>query len=346
MKKTITILAVVLITTTIFAQVPSYVPTNGLIGWYPFNGNANDASGSGNNGILFGPTATADRFSINNSAYNFNGTSDYISVPNIAIQGTLSRSTSFWVKTSTTNPGSMVIATGSNTNQDGATYNLRLDNQSQFIGFMGGNFTSGGYDYIPAGNTVLNNNIWHNVVATFSVDTINFYIDGIFEHTVNLPISTNGQGNFIGKSNDINIGNESWFAGIIDDIGIWNRVLTQQEITNLYTGNICITNITVTDTLLINTTITGYNPITYLNTIKVYPNPSHDHITIDNGNLATLNGYQMKITNSLGQIVFQNTINQQQFYLSLTGWTGNGLYFLYLIDGQGNIIDIRKIVLQ
>jgi hypothetical protein len=34
------------------AQVPSYVPTNGLVGWWPFNGNANDESGNGNNGTV------------------------------------------------------------------------------------------------------------------------------------------------------------------------------------------------------------------------------------------------------------------------------------------------------
>ena len=45
-----------------FAQVPSYVPTNGLVGWWPFNNNANDESGNGNNGAITGTTITADRF--------------------------------------------------------------------------------------------------------------------------------------------------------------------------------------------------------------------------------------------------------------------------------------------
>jgi hypothetical protein len=50
--------------------------------------------------------------------------------------------------------------------------------------------------------------------------------------------------------------------------------------------------------------------------------------------------------NSLGQQVFQNTINQQQFNIDITAWGGNGMYFLQLIDNSGNIIDIRKILLQ
>jgi hypothetical protein len=39
-------------------NVPSYVPTNGLVGWWPFNGNANDESGNGNNGTVNGATLT------------------------------------------------------------------------------------------------------------------------------------------------------------------------------------------------------------------------------------------------------------------------------------------------
>jgi len=90
----------------------------------------------------------------------------------------------------------------------------------------------------------------------------------------------------------------------------------------------------------------GYNPITYSNTIKIFPNPSNDHITIDYGDFASLNGYQLRIDNSLGQQMFQSAINQQTSYISLSTWTGNGLYFVHIIDPQGNTIDIRKIVLQ
>jgi hypothetical protein len=116
----------------------------------------------------------------------------------------------------------------------------------------------------------------------------------------------------------------------------------------------CITNVTVydtlhttvTDTLVINTNIVGMNPPNSLNTIKVFPNPASTHITIDYGNFAIMNGYQLVIENSIGQQVFQTNINQQSDYLSLATWGGNGLYFVHIIDPQGNTIDIRKIVLQ
>ena len=63
-----------------FSQVPSYVTTNGLVGWWPFNGNANDESGNGNNGTVNGATLTADRFGVANKAYGFDGVDDFISV--------------------------------------------------------------------------------------------------------------------------------------------------------------------------------------------------------------------------------------------------------------------------
>jgi hypothetical protein len=115
----------------------------------------------------------------------------------------------------------------------------------------------------------------------------------------------------------------------------------------------CITNVTVydtllttvTDTLIINTTLSLPAPNNE-NTILIYPNPASDHITIDNGNFAAMAGYSIKIENNAGQQVFQNTINQAQFYVDLSTWTGNGLYFVHLIDAQGNTVTVRKIVLQ
>lgn len=73
-----TAIAVFGIATTTLAQVPSYVPTNGLVGYWPFNGNANDESGNGNNGTVNGATLTSDRFGSTNAAYSFNGVSNYI----------------------------------------------------------------------------------------------------------------------------------------------------------------------------------------------------------------------------------------------------------------------------
>jgi hypothetical protein len=116
----------------------------------------------------------------------------------------------------------------------------------------------------------------------------------------------------------------------------------------------CITNVTVydtllttvTDTLIINATITGLNPPSNQNTLKVFPNPANTHITINYGNLSSMIGYTLKIVNSVGQTVFTTQINQQTSYIDLSTWTGNGIYFVQLIDPQNNTIENRKIVIQ
>jgi hypothetical protein len=123
------------------------------------------------------------------------------------------------------------------------------------------------------------------------------------------------------------------------------------NVATIQIADTCITTVydtlltTVTDTLIINTTLSLPAPNNE-NTILIYPNPASDHITIDNGNFTAMAGYSIKIENNAGQQVFQSAINQAQFYVDLSSWTGNGLYFVHLIDPQNNTVTVKKIVLQ
>ena len=81
MKKLLLLLSVFSVTLGTAQSVPNYVPTNGLVGWWPFNGNANDISGNGNNGTVYGATLTNDRNGNLNSAYDLDGSNDYIQIP-------------------------------------------------------------------------------------------------------------------------------------------------------------------------------------------------------------------------------------------------------------------------
>ncbi|MFN5208331.1 MAG: T9SS type A sorting domain-containing protein, partial [Bacteroidota bacterium] len=133
---------------------------------------------------------------------------------------------------------------------------------------------------------------------------------------------------------------------MLSDTCIFFQTVLDTITTTLTVYDTVTTYLSVTDTLLIQTTITSINPPNNSNTLRVFPNPTNDHITIDYGNFSIMNGYQLKIENSLGQQVFQTNITQQSDYISLTNWGGNGLYFVRIINPQGNTIDIRKIVLQ
>lgn len=241
-------MAIIALSINAFAQIPS----NGLIGWYPFNGNADDESVNTNDGTVTGATLTTDRFGNTTSAYSFNGISNKISVPNIAIQGANDRTISFWINTASTVSPSMIISTGSSNFDNGGTFNLRLDNQNRFIGFMGGCFTQGGYDYIPSGTTVLNNGSWHFILATYTSGTLKLYVDGVLEHTSSLNLNTVGQSNFIGVS-QYQPANSNWFNGKIDDVGFWNRVLTPSEISAVYNYTPCSdTTVVSTQTIYVS----------------------------------------------------------------------------------------------
>ncbi len=340
-----------------FAQnVPSYVPTNGLVGWWPFNGNANDESGNGNNGTVNGATLTVDRYGNASKAYSFDG-NDWIEVNNNLNQnvGAGSFTLSCWaLKAGSNNIHHLITRNQATSNQDAiSSYILRY--QFNTIATSGpssapANLNNGGCTTPQINN--LNN--WNSIVAVFdsASATYSIYQNGALISSCNITQNINSFNNngkiYFGVENPTAsfVSGPLFLTGNIDDIGIWNRALTQQEIADLYNGNICYQNITVTDTLLINTNITGYNPVSYENTIRIWPNPTYDHITIDAGNLNTMSGYSIRIVNALGQQVFQSAINQQQFYLDLSNWTGNGIYYVNIINPQGVTIDTRKIVLQ
>jgi hypothetical protein len=154
-----------------------------------------------------------------------------------------------------------------------------------------------------------------------------------YENTFNVPIVANSQLDYPYDGNCIHY----------DSVTVYDTITT--TIYDTITTNIFDTVlVSVTDTLFIETTL-GTNPLSQ-NTISVFPNPTNDHITIHTGNYALMSNYSIKIENSLGQVVFTNPLNQQTFYVDLNGWSGNGVYYLKLLDSQSNEVTVRKIVLQ
>ncbi|MDP1726564.1 MAG: SBBP repeat-containing protein [Bacteroidota bacterium] len=80
--------------------------------------------------------------------------------------------------------------------------------------------------------------------------------------------------------------------------------------------------------------------------ITVYPNPAKDQIYIESGNISNIVGYHVKIFNLMGQQVFDKPITQQPFKIDISSWIGKGLYFVQIVNPQGDIIKVRKIILE
>jgi hypothetical protein len=452
-----------LATVTFGQTIPSYVPTDGLIGWWPFNGNAIDESDFNNDGTVNGATLTADRFGNANTAYSFDGENDMVDLGNSSLFefGQNNFTISFWFKTDLNQFAPLICK-----RNDSPSF----DQYSIFLGTITPPLSTNPSMEINCffkpspGDPTVNDRIilspelnmsWHNVqvVHSFS-DSTSLFIDGVFVGMSNTQYLTEnfnilGANLILGFTNVL--GQNFYFNGELDDIGIWNRTLNQEEISNVYNVTNCSNNLTistaanqleigstvnfiattsdpnpsyvwqsdfgqgfqtlndygnysgvntnslsisnvqlsehnqpirvistsgecidtsdvstinitdtcivtindtittlisVTDTLVINTLITGLTPPNNSNTIKVFPNPANSHITIDFGNFESMNGYTLTITNSIGQTVYTTPINEQSSYIDLSTWSGNGIYFVQIIDAQNNTIENRKIVLQ
>ena len=216
-------------------SVPSYVPTNGLVGWWPFNGNAQDASGNGNHGTINGATLTTDRLGNQNESYSFDGLDDFIEIPSSVSlhnpQGTIN----LWLYTTIPNRDVCPIKKNNFSNAGNEHYVIAITpTEVVFANKYNSNCQSGnGWFFTATSNSIYTSPSWHMITATYSIVN-NLYIDGILVST-SVPPSTNPDN----CASDIQIGRgwsavNEWVTGKIDDIGIWNRALSQQEITLLY----------------------------------------------------------------------------------------------------------------
>ena len=212
------------------AQIPSYVPSNGLVGWWPFNGNANDESGNGNNGTVNGATLTTDRFGATDKAYYFSSsgcaTRIDVSVNTSSIQ--LGLTISAWVMNvgnGCLGPRLWEFYANDGPGQSGCTTSY----QQGLFGI--GSITSTGF-LCSANLPMSPNNTWDQLVYTNDGSMGRFYKNGELISTLpsnGLPILS-GNGAF-GRMNHPAY---DAYNGNLDDIGIWNRALTECEIQDLY----------------------------------------------------------------------------------------------------------------
>ena len=237
----------VTVTPKIIPSIPSYIPANGLVGYWPFNGNANDESGNGNHGTVNGATLNTDRFGIEKQAYNFNGISNWIEVQDAnSLDITNKYTLSVWVRLPdySLNNSNELMRTmlGKPRNTGGGGYSFRAIegvawNGNSLAYQAGWNTTVvnggiGSIDTIPL-------TIWTNVIFTYDGVEGKLYKNGRLTNRglFSFSLDNSSQPLYIGKEfNFADQINNRWFKGQLDDIAIYNRALTEQEITTLYIG--------------------------------------------------------------------------------------------------------------
>jgi uncharacterized protein (TIGR02145 family) len=243
--------------------IPSYVPTNGLVGWWGFNGNALDGSGNGNHGTVNGATLITDRFGNQNGAYSFDGVNSSINVINSStLQTPNSITINLWMSFSgIQQSNSRLISKGWSPMGFELHRDLTFNNKIRFGGAYNGN------GYGPLSQTIFNDSVWYMITALDNGSVKYLFVNGVLEDSLvhNYGVIPTSQASlFFGRNSQIAT---DFLNGKLDDIGIWNRAITPQEITNLYNSqlptqtSLCLPSITtnVPTSIGIDSVIVGGN---------------------------------------------------------------------------------------
>lgn len=285
--------------TILFYFIISFSNAQNLQGYFPFSGNANDESVNSNNGVVNGAILTTDRFGNANNAFEFDGLNDYIQIPYNYSYSEMSI-TGWIYPYSTPHEGPVVFKFKDLYDNWGVFYrngihllnDISNDNQQLY-------------------NTSITQN-WHFFTILISNTNENkMYIDNVLVGSS--ATASNNLTSFIG---DLFIGQRGssagFFNGKIDDIGIYNKVLSPIEIDSIFNYNS-------------TTSILGLNNSSQLN---IYPNPTSNQLSII-GNPLVIN--EINLIDITGKTL--KTIRQNLDVINVTDLP-NGIYFIQLITDE------------
>jgi len=214
--------------------------TNGLVAWYPLDGNASDMSGNSRHGTIYGSNPTEDRHGKMNGAYNFDGKDDYIKINHDKAFNHLPLSISAWFKSNETTHGS-IISKYWNASWNGWTVNVNSSSITPFYLRSFGKQIIGNHHPTYGENkefgSTYESNLWNHVVLVYSNEGGELYLKGKLKDTKDWK----GEAGSPSTSQPVNIGlyrrnnkGGDFFKGSIDDVRIYDRALSEEEVLALY----------------------------------------------------------------------------------------------------------------
>ena len=235
MKKLNLFLFMVFCASTYFAQIP----TQNLVGFYPFNGNTIDSSTMNNDATANGCTYVSDRFGIPNSAIKLNGEEDSIRFPIQEFSPILGDfSMSFWIKTSS--PEIMNLFSSKQFPNDTTNnFEFQLSSNNKYTLIENVQLISGVYTYWNGVGDELsslklgpankyNNGYWHHFVLKRNLNTLELW------HNRVLWQSQIYSGT-LGDAVDLIFSSAPYrYKGLLDDMAFYNRGISENEIIQLY----------------------------------------------------------------------------------------------------------------
>jgi hypothetical protein len=203
--------------------------STGLMGFYPFNGNANDESGNGNNGKIADAILTTDRFGNTDKAYSFNGTSSRIvttKIPDLSGKITMAA----WFNTQSLASWGTIIDCRTSTS---AGVGIEHNNKVSFTTSIGGSYS------LFYSNYTIPTNTWIHVATVFNGSQKLIYINGELDksQSYSTPLLVTTEPFVLGDRGVIPSGAGNYFKGKLDDIRIYNTALTAEQIKFLYNIN-------------------------------------------------------------------------------------------------------------
>jgi hypothetical protein len=200
----------------------------GLVGYWPFNGNAKDATPYANDGTVNGATLTGDRFGKTDSAYQLGNANAYISIGTPSIFSGLTSSGftySIWLMRQDVSTYHWPEIMGSSNTH--VYYGVRSNNYGDGIYFEYGKSPYDGSSFAATTNNSLPVGQWHMFTVTYDGTTLNTYWDGVSKTSTGAALNPASFGFLFSNSS------ADW-NGSIDDARVYNRPLTAAEVQALY----------------------------------------------------------------------------------------------------------------
>ena len=275
-----------------------------LVAYFPFNGNANDESTFGVDGIVNNASLATGILGDDNGAYFFNGIDAFIdcSAENRNVTNVLSISA--FIKTNSS--GVMDVINKYNWGEDKG-YHLQIN---ESFARVGGRDHSGSYYTTGHSISSVNDNEWHHLVAIINMNTWQIWVDCNMEIEINtstnFPIFANTAHFSIGMDH---YEGDQFFEGTIDEVRLYNRVLTDEEINSL-----CDFQSTKIDDLNQKT-----------NFIKLYPNPATEILNIEFEEFNT--SAFIEIVDSQGNVILSKEVISNREEIDLSNFH-KGVYIL------------------
>ncbi len=293
--------------------------TDSLKAHYPFDNNLRDVTKYGNDLVVNGGISPYVLVAGKDSALSFNGGDRLTSSSAFDASSFTVMAISIWIKTSTvTTSSDQLVFQGANI---GFGMGVQPVTGKLFVSFDGS----------TAGSRISTNSVadgvWHNIVMQSNGTSTSLYIDGVFDGSVNeiLYPSTGGADNliYVGASTF----NTRAFTGAINDLRIYNRLLSKSEIETLYSKSLSVSSLPAKRSV-------GFS---------VFPNPTDNgYFSITVRNLGP--GSNIEITDITGRSVWQALSPSAKQY-EIDASLKSGIYIISIIE-NGKTRASRKLVVK